>query len=275
MDVYAKASARVDLVVKYEGCSSMEEMAMACSVDVWKISAPHVTEVKGEAFWLCIKLTEAILPNVLSVDVCAFADCRTLASVSFSEATFWPVEFSNKCYAFHNVIFSPNVACDDETFLYCLSLEVLAASTGFEIDTENKVGSGGVKHLDPTVGITQYPHWRSEMDESKEQFKHWHLMLKVGKWHVDKETGIVGCEPVDPVDPVSKFMFKHKDTGVTSHILPFLGEKRGYGDLRGATHKCLLEVGLELGVLRANNNYPGNQEFWGVRVNNKGEVASP
>ena len=64
---------------------------------------------------------------------------------------------------------------------------------------------------------------------------------------MDKDTGIFRCWPVDPV---SKFTFKYKDAGVTSHISSYFGEKLGYGDLRGVSKEMHLSVGLELKVLK-------------------------
>ena len=63
------------------------------------------------------------------------------------------------------------------------------------------------------------------------------------------------------------------DTGIGRHILSFFGETRGKGDLRGATKDELLAVGLELKVLRKENNkHNWNQGYWGVRVHANGEV---
>lgn len=78
----------------------------------------------------------------------------------------------------------------------------------------------------------------------------------------------VRCEPIDPI---SKFMFKNKDAGVTSHILSFLGEKRGYGDLRGGSTERFLEVALVLGVLRKESNV-FCRLLWEVKVDEEGEV---
>ena len=76
-------------------------------------------------------------------------------------------------------------------------------------------------------------------------------MLKLSDWHKGKDTGVVRCWPVDSV---SKFLFKHMDGGVTSHILFFFSEKRGYGDLRCASKERSLEVTLKLRVLRKEMN---------------------
>ena len=77
----------------------------------------------------------------------------------------------------------------------------------------------------------------------------------------------------NPNDPISKFLVEKcmGDTGIGRHIMSFFGETRGKGDLRGATKAELLAVGLELKVLRKENN-EWNQEFWGVQVDGNGEV---
>ena len=67
-------------------------------------------------------------------------------------------------------------------------------------------------------------------------------MIKLSNFHEDNKTGKIRCEPLDRL---SKFLFKHKDAGVTSHVLSFLGEKRGYGDLRNATKQKLHAVAVE------------------------------
>ena len=77
----------------------------------------------------------------------------------------------------------------------------------------------------------------------------------------------------EPNDPISKFLVEKcmGDTGIGRHILSFFGETRGKGDLRGATKAELLAVGLELKVLRNENN-DRNQEHWGIKVDDNGEV---
>jgi len=96
-------------------------------------------------------------------------------------------------------------------------------------------------------------------------------MIKLCNWRIDKKTE--DNPRCWPVDPVSKFMFKYKDAGVISHILSFFGEKRGYGDLRGATKEDLLELGLQEKVLREDMN-KFNAAFWGVRVDKEGAAVS-
>ena len=108
------------------------------------------------------------------------------------------------------------------------------------------------------------------MDDNKEQFKQCHLMFKLSNWHMNKGTVVVSCEPVDQV---SKFMFKHKNAGVASHILSLLGEKRGYGDLRDATKERLLEVALELRLLLKESNC-SYRWLWDIEVDEEGAVVS-
>jgi len=59
---------------------------------------------------------------------------------------------------------------------------------------------------------------------------------------------------------------------LAEHVLSYIfGEKRGKGDLRDATQAKLLEVALELKVLRKENNRD-NYTFWGVMVDKEGNV---
>ena len=121
--------------------------------------------------------------------------------------------------------------------------------------------------------ITHYLRWRCENDRQKDVFHTYKTSIKLSNWHHDKNTGVVRALPVDPV---SKFVFKHKGAGVTSRILSFFGEKRGDGDLRGATKERLLELGLQEKVLRRELKGIedwGNQFFWGVRVDSNGDVV--
>lgn len=130
-------------------------------------------------------------------------------------------------------------------FDYCCSLEALAASADFDITK----GRDSWSCILP--GIVQYLDWRFEMDDNKEQFKQWYLMLNLSNYHNIKHTGVVRCQPIDAV---SKFLFKHMNAGITSHVLSYFGKKRGYGDLRGAFKERLLEVSLALRALRKENN---------------------
>ena len=50
------------------------------------------------------------------------------------------------------------------------------------------------------------------------------------------------------------------------HLLSFFGRKWGYGDLRGASKECLLELAVIMKILRMNTSESGNREFWDVEV---------
>jgi len=216
------------------------------------VTATCASEVGEWAFNRCENLFEAILPNTNSVVRESFSGCFKLTNVRLPNATSIGEDAFANCYPLCRITLHANANTAKDTFFGALSLVVLATCAGFELDTGDKHPSG---HLDPTVLITHYLKWRCEMDDNKEKFKHWHLMLKLSNWHMDKKTG--GDPRCWPVDPVSKFMFKHKDAGVISHILSFFGEKRGYGDLRGVSNERLWEIGLEFRVLRKEYNYPG------------------
>jgi hypothetical protein len=164
----------------------------------------------------------------------------------------------------------PDVEFDKESeFFRCLSLEVLAASANFEIDTGDKNGNG---NNDPTRGITRYLKWRNESDFArKEQMYTYIAMTKL--CFVDEDDPNAPPARAEPNDPISKFLVEKcmGDTGIGRHILSFFGETRGKGDLRGATKAELLAVGLELKVLREEANH-WNQHHWGVWVDDNGEV---
>jgi hypothetical protein len=78
-------------------------------------------------------------------------------------------------------------------------------------------------------------------------------------------------------DPIMKFLVEKGcgKVGFAAHFLKFLPQfhfkKRGKGDLSGATKAELLDVGLELKVLRKENN-DENQNHWGIRVDENGEI---
>ena len=67
-------------------------------------------------------------------------------------------------------------------------------------------------------------------------------------------------------------MFIFNNSDVTSHILSFFGEKRGYGDLQDATKERLLEVALELRMLVKDDN-DDYDDIWGIKVNEHVELA--
>jgi hypothetical protein len=176
------------------------------------------------------------------------------------------------CYDLLHITLHPDVEVDRCAFINCFSLEVLAASTNFEIDTGDKTPSG---YNDPTRGITSYLKWRNESDAArKEQMYTYMVMTEL--CFVDEDDPNPPPARAEPNDPISKFLVERcmGDTGIGRRMLSFFGETRGKGDLRGAFKAELLAVGLELKILMKESNQ-WNQEYWGVKVNKNGEIIGP
>eukprot|EP00520_Triparma_pacifica_P001538 CAMPEP_0118639592 /NCGR_PEP_ID=MMETSP0785-20121206/4303_1 /TAXON_ID=91992 /ORGANISM="Bolidomonas pacifica, Strain CCMP 1866" /LENGTH=309 /DNA_ID=CAMNT_0006530925 /DNA_START=153 /DNA_END=1079 /DNA_ORIENTATION=+ len=248
------ASSRVHIIVNDKEELVVERNAFNRSLNLAKVSFLNVKKICSGAFLLCRNLTEAYLPNAVTIMDNSFNRCVDLSYVDISTAKSIGASSFNACYALRHVKLHPEVSIDDNAFFGCSVLMVLAASAGFELN------------MDPTYTITQYLKWRCHTDDCKERFKQWHLMLKLSNWHEEKHTEAVRCEPVDPV---SKFLFENQNAGVTSHILSFFGKVRGYGDLRDATKERLLTVALEHRVLRKAQNRI-NKKWWGVKVDDEG-----
>ena len=58
-------------------------LAMLCNVNLWKFTAPHLTEVGEVAFSDCSNLV-AVLPSVKIVGKSAFSGCYSLSNVKLS-----------------------------------------------------------------------------------------------------------------------------------------------------------------------------------------------
>jgi hypothetical protein len=171
------------------------------------------------------------------------------------------------CYDLRHITLHPDVEVDKCAFYPCLSLEVLATSTNFEIDTGDKTTGGS---NDPTRGITRYLKWRNKSDAARKD-RMYTYMAMIKLCFVDEDDPNAPPPRAKPNDPVAKFLAECGEEGIVRSILSFFGETRGKGDLRGATKAELLGVGLELKVLREENNTK-NQEYWGVEVDHNGEV---
>ena len=96
--------------------------------------------------------------------------------------------------------------------------------------------------------MDEYLRWRSTMDTNKELFKTLMVMLKLCTFHIDHKTKRIRAQPIEMF---SEFLLDHEESGVTSHILSFLGEKRGRGDLREMGAQNLWEIGLQI-ILDSN-----------------------
>ena len=270
-ECYVVTTALVQLVISDRAVREIGEDAFGDCVNLWKIKAPFIEEVGMCALEKsCENLVEVVLPNVNTVNAYAFDSCPSLRKVTLPSARSIGEDAFSDCYDLRHITIHPDVEVDKCAFLRrCLSLEVLAASTNFEIDTGDKDGMG---YNDPTRGITHYLHWRNESDLAcKEQMYTYMVMTTL--CFVDEDDPNAPPARAEPNDPVSEFLVEKcmGDTGIGRHILSFFGETRGKGDLRRATKDSLLAVGLELKVLRKENNEL-NHRCWGVKIDENGEI---
>jgi len=74
----------------------------------------------------------------------------------------------------HVTIGPDDVVIRPREFFCCFSLEVIAASFGFELDTGDRFVFGSGNWNDPTVGITRFAKWRNQMDEKKECYQEYY-----------------------------------------------------------------------------------------------------
>ena len=266
---YLLTTALVHLMVTDRNVREIPDGAMVLCGNLKKVTAPFVEEIGSEAFNYCHKnLVEVALPNTKRVGWSAFADCWELRRVTLP----------------------PDADISREAFSCCLSLEVLAAAAGFEVNTGDKCDpldsdfdpdsdsdSDAEAALyynklnDPTVGIAHYLRWRNASDSALKECKYtFTLMFKLCEINKDKPH----MQPrATPNDPIMQFLVERGEGGVARTVLSFMrGEERGKGDLRRATKAELLAVGLELKVLREVYN-SRNKEFWGVQVDDNGEVC--
>jgi len=79
------------------------------------------------------------------------------------------------------------------------------------------------------------------------------------------------CKRASSDDPVMTFLGGPRRDLAKCLLSTKLGEKGGKCDLREASKEKLLEVGLELKVLRIENNVM-NMRQWGVVVDDEGEL---
>ncbi|GMI31933.1 hypothetical protein TrCOL_g12633 [Triparma columacea] len=215
------------------------------------VNDPAVKELKGHAFFSCANLARLDLPYVEEVG--GFATASS--------------------YALRHVTVRSDVKVAPNAFAYCLSLEVLADACDF-VTRGKKTNSG---RNNATTGITQYLHWRKQMDENKQNYYTLITMLKL--CNSVKKNSLLGWLGLDlPMratseDSVMKFLIAAGDD-IAGQVLSFkYGEKRGKGDLRTANRQELLKVGLERSIIRMENNGWGNKQYWGVAVDEKGTVV--
>ena len=119
--------------------------------------------------------------------------------------------------------FSPDVVFKTGAFIWCLSMEVLAASVGFELDTGDKFGSWN----DLTVGITRFAKRRNHMDDNKEYYMSAMVMLELANTPLN---GNVGMQVLTE-DPIWAFV-AGSGRDMAKLILSFkLWVKAGKGDV--------------------------------------------
>ena len=267
---YLVTTARVSLVISYRAVREIGDYEFSGCVNLWNVTAPFVEEVGEFAFDGCRNLVEVVLPNVNTVNDSAFGSCPSLRKVALQSARSIGQYAFDDCYDLRHITLHPDVEVGIQVFSFCLSLEVLAASTNFEVDTGDK----WCEDNDPTRGITRYLLWRNSMDFRREFFHKTIILLKLANPPPPESTIPARATTSDPI---MNFLAEKGcgEIGFAHHLLSFCPqfqlERRGRGDLREATKAELLEVGLELKVLRKENN-EDNQKYWGVQVNGNGEV---
>ena len=128
-------------------------------------------------------------------------------------------------YNLRRVVISPDVVIKQRAFHRCLSLEVIAASAGFELDTGDKDMYG---RNDPHVGISRFAKWRNQMDDYEEYYKVAMGMLELANSPLN---GNVGMQATTE-DPRRAFL-AGRGRDVANLVLSFMfGVEVGEGDLR-------------------------------------------
>jgi len=155
------------------------------------------------------------------------------------------VSYGAICGTFNlrHVVISPDVVVYPGTFVGVDLLQILAVSVGFKVDTGEKVRCGPSNWNDPTVGITRYLKWRMQMDFNKGELKTIMSLLQLANTPLNGN--FVGMRATTD-DPLWEFLAgRGRDISELESSFKF-GAKRGEGDLRGASKKKLLKLGLEV-----------------------------
>jgi len=193
----------------------------------------------------------------------AFADCSNIVKVTAPFVEEVGEGAFEAGYTLRHVILRRNIVVKPQVFLYCALLDVISESAGFKVDTGEKTSSG---RNDPTFGITRFAKWRTQMDDNKEYYKIAMVMIKLCNTPITRSRMRASTN-----DPLWAFMAR-SGRDLAKHILSFrLGVKVGKGDLREASKEKLLEVGLELKVLRMENNGWSNMGCYGAVVDEEGK----
>jgi len=109
--------------------------------------------------------------------------------------------------------------------------------------------------------------WRKKMDDKREYYKSAMVMIRLCNTPITCSKMRASMD-----DPIGAFV-AGPGRDVAKLILSFkLGVKVGKGDLREASKTKLLEAGLELKVLRIDNN-EHSMDYWSVIEDDEGEVS--
>lgn len=117
----------------------------------------------------------------------------------------------------------------------------------FELDNGEKDKWG---YNDPTAGITRFTKWCNQMDDNKGYYKSAMGMFKLANTLLCWNLGMRAMTK----DPIWAFLERRGRNLATLGLSFKLGVKVGKGELREAQKAKLLEAGLELKVLRMEDN---------------------
>lgn len=171
------------------------------------LNDPSVSRINPDTLSSCNNLYKLSLTFVTTIEHSAFACCENLR---------------------HIVVSSALSSISRRAFVGCKSLEFLAHSTDFHVDSADKENDS----------VSRYLRWRNDMDLNKERFNMWIQLLRLCNWHTLKKAAAVArASPENPVavrahpiDLISSFLVENEDCAW--HILSFFGKRRGLGDLR-------------------------------------------
>ena len=193
-----------------------------------------------------------------------FQHCTKLRRIELPSARELSGRAFYGCHDLRNLILRPDVELHgDDVFTQCRLLRCLAASTKFVF--------GSMETTDVNTTVILYLKWRNLVDVNKELFTTITSLLKLcSLCHVSPRNPLSATAPYPHLRSSMICMSTNVGRGINRHILSFLGERRGYGDLREATKERLLEVALECKCLRADENAQ-NESFCDVTVDSNGE----
>jgi len=126
----------------------------------------RVKEVEGiyrtdKGWWVATARVHVVVSDrqVWNIVGITFSGCSNLVKVTAPFVEKVGEEAFNWVYNLRHVKLCPDVVVKPKALICCLSMRVLAASVGFELDTGDRLGSGN--RNDPTVGITRFAKWRN------------------------------------------------------------------------------------------------------------------